>query len=235
VNLSDEIYLREIHQNLCHFVSSLTTAHINNNVAVGELRQRLTNDSLTASESTRDAHGSTLDTGKESVEHTLADDQWLVGRQLLGTGAGYTDGPLVHHTVFSLHSIELELQNLLGNGVFALLCDAGDLSASARRKQDLVVVEKTVLEDGSKHVASGEVVSDLVLTWCEGPLPLAVEGGNVDTARDVNAVRVFGDGFERTLDTVIDGFHETWPEFDGQRLSRSENGIAHRHTSYRVC
>jgi hypothetical protein len=51
------------------------TYHVNNNVTVGELGERLGNDSLAASECTGNAHGTTLYTREQSVEDTLTDDK----------------------------------------------------------------------------------------------------------------------------------------------------------------
>jgi hypothetical protein len=71
--------LGEVHQDLSHLVTSLTTADIHDNVTVGELGQRLRNDSLAASKSTGNADCATLDAGEERVQDTLADDKRLVG------------------------------------------------------------------------------------------------------------------------------------------------------------
>lgn len=60
-------YFREIHQHLSHLITSLTTSDVDNDVTVGELGYRLTNDSLSASESTRYANCTSLDTGEKGV------------------------------------------------------------------------------------------------------------------------------------------------------------------------
>ena len=243
--------LGEIHQHLSHLVSAFTTAtpnsqhqhcasryldsyapHVDDDVRVGELGQRLTNDSLAASESTGNAHGTTLDTGEKSIEHTLSDDKGAIGRKLFGTGTRHTDGPWVHHAVLSLRAVELKLENLLVYGVLALVCDAGDGTLSARGQQDLVVAEQAVLDNATEHITTSDVVSDLVLAGGEVPLLRTVESRDVDSAGDVNAVGRVGDTLERALDTVIDGLHETGAELNGERLARPDDWIADRHTGY---
>jgi hypothetical protein len=207
------------------------TPNVYDNVTVGELGQGLRNDSLSTAKSSRNAHSTTLDTGEERVEHTLADNQRAVRRQLLGRRTRNTHGPAVHHAVLGLGAIEVELQNLLVDGVASLLRDAGDGALGAGREQDLVLAEEAVLEDSAKDITTGDVVADLELAGCEVPLLLAVEGGQVDTTGNVDAVRVVGNALERALDTVVDGLHETGAKLDGQGLSRHAHRVADRHTS----
>jgi hypothetical protein len=206
-------------------------SNVYNDITVGELGQRLRNDSLSASKSTGDTHSTTLNTGEQRVEHTLSDNQRTVRRQLLSRGTGHSHGPAVHHAVLSLGAIEVKLQDLLVHSIAALIGDAGNGTLGARWEQDLVLTEKTVLEDGTEDVTTSDVVADLELAWGEVPLLLAVESGKVDTAGNVDAVGVVGDTLERALDTVVDGLHETGAELDGQGLTRLEDGVADSNTS----
>lgn len=243
--------LREIHQHLGHLVSTFTTAtpnsqhqhcaryyldfyvpHVDDDVRVGELGQRLTNDSLAASESTGNAHGTTLNTGEKSIEHTLSDDKWAIGRKFFGTGTRHTDGPWVHHAVLSLGAVELKLEDLLIHGILALVCDAGDGTLRARGQQNLVVAEQAVLDNATEHITTSDVVSDLVLAGGEVPLLRTVEGRDVDSTGDVNAVGCVGNTLERALDTIIDGLHETGAQLNGERLARPDDWVADRHTGY---
>jgi hypothetical protein len=240
-------HLWEIHQDFGHLISSftlevlaqlqelsmvsLTAAHIYDNVTVGELGQGLRNDSLAASESTGNTHSTTLDTGEKRVEHTLADNQGAIGGQFLGGRTRNSYGPSVHHAVLGLGAVEVELQDLLVYSVAALLGDAGNGTLGAGREQDLVLAEETVLKDSTKDIATSDVVADLELARCEVPLLLAVEGGEIDTTGNVNAVRVVGDTLERALNTVVDGLHETGAKLDGQGLSGPEYRVADSHTS----
>lgn len=132
----------------------------------------------------------------------------------------------MHHAELGLGAVEVKLQNLLIHGVATLVGNASNGTFGTRWKEDLVFAEKTVLEDGAKDVASSDVVSDLELARCEVPFLLTIEGGQVDTTGDVDAVRVIGDTLEGSLDTVINGLHQTWAKLDGKRLTGSEDGVA---------
>jgi hypothetical protein len=137
----------------------------------------------------------------------------------------------VHHAELGLGAVELELQNLLVYRVASLLRDARNGALCAGRKHDLVVVEETVLENGSKDVTASDVVADLELARGKVPLLLAVQSRQVDAAGDVNAVRAVGDALEGALDTVVDSLHQTGTELDGQWLPRPEDRVANSHTS----
>lgn len=207
------------------------TSNVDDNVRVGELGDGLRNDSLAATESTRDTDGTTLDTGEEGVEDTLTDNEGRVGAELVVYGTRDTDGPLLHHAVLGLLALEFNLENLLVDGVLSSLCDTGDGTASSGRKKDLVVVEQRVFPDGTENVTTSDVVADLVLGGLELPLSLAVQGRHVDTTGNVNAVGDVRDGLERALNTVVNGLHQTRAELDGQRLAGSVDGVTNGDTS----
>jgi hypothetical protein len=209
-------------------------SNIDDNVTVRELGQGLRNDSLAASESSWNAYGTTLNTGEQRVEDTLTNNERLVGRHLLVGRTGHSYGPLVHHAVLGLGAVEVKLQDLLINSIATLLGDAGDGTLGARRQQNLMFAEQTVLKDSTEDVTTSDVVSNLQGTRCEFPLLLAVESGQVDTTGDIDAVRVVGDTLEGTLNTVVDGFHETRTKLDGQWLSGPEYGVAYSYASYAI-
>lgn len=187
------------------------------------------NDSFAASESTWDGNGTTLDRGEEGVEHTLADDEGPVGGFLLGGGTGHTDGPRLHHAVLGLLAVELDLEDLLVNGVLALGGDLGDGATAARGEDDLVLGNERVLVDDAPDVTARDVVADLHL-GLELPLLGAVEGRDSDTAGNVDALGGAGDLLEGSLDTIVDVVEQTRAELDGEGLSGSQDGVANRHT-----
>jgi hypothetical protein len=247
--LTSFAYLWEVHQDFSHLITyisrisplslrnalmrirtSLSTSNIDDDVTVGELGQRLRNDSLSASKSTRNAHSTTLNTREKCVQNTLSDDKRSIRRQLLGRRTRHPHGPAVHHAVLSLGAIEVKLQDLLVDSVASLAREAGNCALRTRWEEDLVLAEETVLENGAEDVAAGDVVANLELARCEVPFLRAVESGQIDTTGDVDALGVFGDALERALDTVVDGLHQTWAELDGQGLSRSEDGVADGYT-----
>lgn len=91
-------------------------------------------------------------------------------------------------------------------------------------------MKQAVLEDSTPDVTTSNVVADLKTGWLEGPFLLAVESGQSHATRDVDAVRGLRDGFERTLDSVVDGFHQTGAQFDGQRFAGPDNGVTDGNT-----
>ena len=137
----------------------------------------------------------------------------------------------MHHAVLGLGAVEVELEDLLVDGVATLFGNASYGTLCAGRQQDLVLVEQTVLEDSTEDIAASDVVANLERAGGKFPLLLAVERGQVDTTGNVNAVCVVGDALKGTLDTVVDGLHETWAELDGQWLSGPEYGVANSYTS----
>ena len=137
----------------------------------------------------------------------------------------------MHHAVLGLGAIEIKLQDLLVDGVAALLGDAGNGTLGTGRQQNPMFAEQTVLEDSTEDVATSDVVADLEGTGCEIPLLLAVKSGQVDTTGNVDAVGVVGDALEGTLDTVVDGLHKTRAQLDGQWLPGPVYGVAYGYTS----
>lgn len=133
---------------------------------------------------------------------------------LLGRRARDADGPCLHHAKLGLLAVELDLKDLVDDGVAALVGNAGDGAAGARGEEDLVDGDKGVLVDGAPDVAAGDVVADLH-GWGEVPLLLAVEGGGDDAAGDVDALGHVGDLLEGPLDAVVDVVQEAGAELDG--------------------
>lgn len=205
------------------------TAHIHNHIRVGELGHGLRNDGLAAPESAWDGNGTTLDRGEQGVEHTLADNEGPVGGLLLGGGTGHTDGPCLHHAVLGLLAVELDLEDLLVDGVLALGGDLGDGAAAARGEDDLVLGDERVLVDDTPDVTARDVVADLHL-GLELPLLGAVEGGDGHSAGDVDALGGVGDLLEGSLDTIVDVVKQAWAQLDGEGLSGPQDGVANRHT-----
>lgn len=103
-------HLWEIHQNFSHLIASLTTTDVDNDITVGELGHRLTDDSLSTAESTRNTDSTALNTGEKSIENTLTNDEWRVGGKFIIDWSGHTDGPLVHHTMLRLLAVEFNFQ-----------------------------------------------------------------------------------------------------------------------------
>ena len=63
------------------------------------------------SESTRNSRGTSLNTGEQAIQDSLTGEQRLIGRQLVGDGTRSSDGPVLHHRVFRLDTLELGLKD----------------------------------------------------------------------------------------------------------------------------
>lgn len=223
-------YLGEIHQHLSHLVTALTAADVDDDITVRELGHTLGNDSLATSKGTGNAHRSTLDTGEESIQHSLTDNEGLIRRLPVADGTGHTDGPGLHHTELGLLALELDLQQLLLHGIATGGGDAGDGTAGTRGEKDLVVVHQAVLKHGTPNVTSRNVVANLEVDWREIPLLLTVERIDANTAGDVDTLGLVGDSTEGSLDTVVDRLHQTGAQLDGQGLASARNRIADSQT-----
>lgn len=62
--------------------------------------------------------------------------------------------------------------------------------------------DEGVFKDGSPDVTAGNVVANL-LGGCKFPELLAIQGGNRDTARNVDALGDVGNGSQGALDTIV--------------------------------
>lgn len=218
-------YLGEIHQDFSHLVTTLTTSDIDNDITVGKLGDTLRNDSLAAAERTRDTDGTTLDTREQRIQHSLSDNERRVGGQLVCHWSGHTHRPDLHHAVFRLLPLEFDFQELLLHVVATRFGYPGDSTSGAGREQDLVVVHQAVFEDGTPDITSGDVVADLVLARLEVPFPLTIQRIYSNAAGDIDSAGLCRNFFQGSLDTVVNGLHETGAEFDGKRLACSVHGV----------
>lgn len=223
-------YLGEIHQHFSHFITTLTTSHIDNDITVGELGHTLRDDGLAAPERTRDTDGATLNTREQRVQHSLSDNEWCVGGLLVGHRSGHTHRPDLHHAVLRLLALELDFQELLLHGVATGLSYPGDGTSGAGREQDLVVVHQAVFEDSTPDVTSGDVVADLVVARLEVPFPLTIQRIYSNATRDVDSAGICRDFLQGSLDTVVNRLHQTGAEFDGKRLACSVHGVTDSQT-----
>lgn len=205
------------------------TSDVDDDIRVGELGHGLGNDSLATAESAWNGDGATLDGREEGVQHTLTDDEGSIGRLLLGCWTRHPHRPCLHHAVLGLLAIELDLEDLLVDGVVALVGNPGDGSTGARWEENLVDGNEGVLEDSTPDVTTGDVVTD-AHRGCELPLLGAVESGDMDTTRDVDAVGVLGDLLEGSLNTIVDVVEQAGAELDGEGLSGSQDGVSYRDT-----
>lgn len=63
------------------------------------------------------------------------------------------------------------------------------------------------------------------------PLQVSVQGSDVDSSGDVDALCEVVDVLQGSLDTVKDGPHDSWTQLDGEGLPCPQHRVSHRHTS----
>ena len=95
-----------------------------------------------------------------------------------------------------------------------------------------MLVHQAVFEYNTPNVAASDVVTDFEGGGLIFPFFLAVQRVDGDTTGDVNTSGLVGDGTEGSLDSVINGLHQAWAKFNGERLACPSNGIADSQASY---
>lgn len=96
------------------------------------------------------------------------------------------------------------------DGVRALLVDVGHGAHPTRVHHDLVLGQERVLIHEAKDVSPAHVVANFDPGGDKVPPRGAVERGRVDPAGDVDRLGQLGDGFQGTLDPVVDVSHQTY-------------------------
>ena len=138
-----------------------TATDINNSIRVGKLGKGLTNDGLSATESTGDGAGSSEDRREQSVNDTKTSDKGLFSGKLLGDRTRTTDGPevaegqfvgLVLGFVVNFHDniVDKETFVSIGSGSVNL----GNGTVDIRRTQNLMHIDNFVLVDSTDNVSS---------------------------------------------------------------------------------
>jgi hypothetical protein len=102
---------RESKRTLSHLVTTLTASDVDDNVRVGELRDRLGDDRLSATERSRNRSRSSLNTGEERVEDTLTGEERVVGLELLAGGTRGANGPDLEEGVGGFLAFKFGLEN----------------------------------------------------------------------------------------------------------------------------
>ena len=72
------------------------------------------------------------------------------------------------------------------------------------------------------------MIADLKLSRSKLPLDSPIQSWSVNTSWDINRLRFFLNGFQRSLNTIVNGFHQTRTQFYRQRLTCSQNRVTDR-------
>ena len=150
---------REITQDFSHLITTFSATDVDNSIRVGKLGKRLRNNSLSATESTRDGTSSSKDRGEKTVNDTKTSNKGLVSGKLLGDGTGATDRPEVAKSelvCFVLGFIEDFHDNIVDKeGLLSVGSSGVDLlhgSVYIRRTENLVAVNELVLSFAKKRI-----------------------------------------------------------------------------------
>lgn len=140
---------------------------------------------------------------EEGVQHTLSSEQREIGSKLLLDRSWSSDRPKLGHCMFSLLSFKFSLEDNIVDSVCSLLGNVCDGTTSSRSKHDRMLVEEGVLVYVSVDIATCDMISDLVIGRCEVPLCCSAQSIGIDTSRNVNGFGKLGNGFERSLNTIL--------------------------------
>lgn len=65
------------------------------------------------------------------------------------------------------------------------------------------------------------------------PLEVSVEGANIYTSGDVDALCEVVDVFQWSLDTIKDGAHDSWSQLHRERFPCPQHGIPNGHAGWK--
>ena len=122
----------EFFQNLCHLVSSLAAADIDDNICIGPLGDLMLGHGFPGTETTGDSGCTAFCDREHGIQDTLTGDQWLGCRETSFGRAGNADRPFLAQGQF------------LGGSVGKLQCDD--------RIQDGVSAIRGCFDNGSLHI-----------------------------------------------------------------------------------
>lgn len=120
----------------------------------------------------------------------------------------------------------------LSHIVLSFRHDLNNSSADSRRNHDFMLREQIVLEGASQKISSDEHISLFQIRHgVESPFSVLVERRDIDTTGHEYGVRDFSDSLKGSLNSIENGFEDSWSEFDGEGLVCSENGISNGKAS----
>ena len=93
-----------------------------------------------------------------------------------------------------------------------------------------MVAHETVLPHGPKDITTSDMIAGFLCGRFEVPLLLAIQRGNVDSARNINTLGVIRDSFERSLNPIVDRLHQSRAKLDGQGFLGAFDRVSNRDT-----
>jgi hypothetical protein len=115
----------------------------------------------------------------------------------------------------------------ISHGECTSIVDALERTENFRAQEDLVLREKIVLKALTDLVATENLVTGFEISE-RLPVPqlFLVEIRHINTTRHEDGAGDISNGFEGSLDTIENGLHNTWSEFDGEGSLGPEHGVA---------
>mmetsp|Transcript_39098 Transcript_39098/g.81166 ORF Transcript_39098/g.81166 Transcript_39098/m.81166 type:complete len:452 (-) Transcript_39098:403-1758(-) len=228
---------REITQHFSHLITTFTTSDVDNGITIGKLGKRLGNHSLSATKGSGDSAGSSQHGWEKTIDNTKTGNQGNVSGELFGDGTGATDGPEVAQSqlvCLVLRFIENIHDNIVNQEGFLAISTSGvDLAHDTKHiggTKDLVLIDKFVFVHNTNDITSGNGLTFLEITGGESPTNVAGKARNIHTLGHVDIAGFLENVFQRTLDTIENGVHDTRTQFDGKGLLTTQDGIANGQT-----
>jgi len=135
----------------------------------------------------------------------------------------------VGHAVGVLLPVELQLDDLVLEGVVSGRGHPGHLSLGLGRKQYFVVIEQVVFEHGTQDVAASEDLAGLdPVLGLELPLLVPVQRRQLHALGNEHRVAHGCNLLQGSLNSVENGGEDAGTEFHGQGVPGSQDGVAHR-------
>ena len=183
-------------------------------------------DRLARAERSGDAGGAAARYREEGVDDALSGREGNLRREALDDGARRTDGPALEHLDLVVAALRVRDDgDGFFYGEFAALYFLDGSRYSVRNHYS--VLDEDGLFYDSDDVAGADFVSGLRL-GLKVPFARAADGGDADASQDIGALRLFLDGFERTLDSVEEFLDKPRGQLDGERLSGADDGLSRR-------
>jgi len=176
--------LRELGQHLSHLVAPLAAAHVDDDVGVTPLGQRVLGDGLAGTEAAGDRTRPTLGNGKEDVDDTLPGDQGFVHGEAFLDRPRSAHRPAVGQPQFDLLArSRSHAADDVGHRVLTLGGQFDQLSGHRGRYQHPMLGEFR-LRTNTQHLTAAHLATGFQ-AGCEAPAAPRVQGRKFDPPADI--------------------------------------------------
>ena len=198
------LQLRELPENICHFVAALAAADVDHDIHIRPLGKLVLHHCLSRTEGTGDCRRAALGHGEHGVDGALTCGKRPAGRIFFHIGPSHTDRPLLHHGQRHLPALGRHQHRHLVLYRKGTAADGLNGAAELGRNHDLMKDGSRFL-DGTDHIAAGDLGA-LADRCRKVPLLLPVQGGDLHAPGDIGS-GLLPDLLQGTLDTVVNVFN----------------------------